>query len=319
MLRTLPRAARPVRNRSAEDRGFGEADLETLPAGAAGGLNKNVLDILALQSRDRARVLRVLESDEPLAPTLVPHVIPLLAWDAVAPEAVDALRGVAEERVGELIDALINPNQEFAVRRRLARVFTVCVSQRAADGLILGLEDQRFEVRFQCARSLRAIVEKNPRVRIDSNTIFEVVRREAAVGRSVWDSNRLLNQLDDRDEYYADEFVRDRANRSLAHVFTLLSLVLQPEPLRIAFRGLHTQDAGLRGTALEYLEGVLPPSIREHLWPFLEDRRAAPAGPARPRDEILADLLRSHKSIVLDLEELQRRVDPPPGKPWPAT
>ena len=78
-----------------------------------------------------------------------------------------ALRKVAEERVGELIDALVDPNQPFAVRRRLARVFSVCVSQRAADGLLLGLDDLRFEVRFQCARSLAAILEKNPRVRID--------------------------------------------------------------------------------------------------------------------------------------------------------
>jgi hypothetical protein len=71
----------------------------------------------------------------------VSHVIPLLAWDVVADHAMFALRKVAEERVGQLVDGLIDPNQDFAVRRRLARVFSVCVSQRAADGLILGLDD----------------------------------------------------------------------------------------------------------------------------------------------------------------------------------
>jgi HEAT repeat protein len=281
-----------------------------------GKLDPDMLQILALRSRDRERVLRVLQSDQGIPPSLVPHVIPLLAWDPVAAEAGDALRRVSEERVGELIDALTDPNQEFAVRRRLARVFSVCVSQRAVDGLMLGLDDQRFEVRFQCARSIAAIVEKNPRVRIDSQAIFNIVRRETAVGRPVWESHRLLNQLEDRDEYFGDEFVKDRANRSLSHVFTLLSFVLPPEPLRIAFRGLHTEDPGLRGTALEYLEGVLPPDIRDRLWPFLEDTRPALRGPARPRDEILADLLKSHHSIVLNLEELQRRLSTPSGKPW---
>lgn len=67
-------------------------------------------------------------------------------------------------------------------------------------------------------------------------------------------------------------------------MFTLLALVLPTEPMRIAFRGLHTNDQTLRGTALEYLEGVLPPAIREPLWPFLEDRRT-PDRPARPREE----------------------------------
>ena len=222
----------------------------------------------------------MLRDDDGLPATLVPHVIPLLAWDPVAEDAVRALRRVAEEHVGELIDALIDPNQPFAVRRRLARVFSVCVSQRAVDGLLLGLDDLRFEVRFQCGRSLAAIVEKNPRVRIDRERVFDVVRREVAVGRPVWESHRLLDQLDEQDNAsFVDEFVKDRAGQSLAHVFTLLSLVLPAEPLQIAYRGLHTDDPSLRGTALEYLEGVLPPDIRERLWPFLGDDAPARAGP----------------------------------------
>ena len=100
-----------------------------------------------------------------------------------------------------------------------------------------------------------------------------MVQREAAVGRPVWDSQRLLHQVDDlRPEPSSTMFVKDSASRSLAHVFTLLALVLPAEPLQIAFRGLHTDDQHLRGTALEYLEGVLPPPIRASLWPYLEDR-----------------------------------------------
>ena len=91
--------------------------------------------------------------------------------------------------------------------------------------------------------------------------------------------------------------MKDRASRSLAHVFTLLSLVLPAEPLQIAFRGLHTDDQNLRGTALEYLEGVLPPAdSRRALWPFLEDPRTAPAQDAAARRDP-GDLLRSHQSI----------------------
>lgn len=270
-------------------------------------LDADMLQILALKSRDRERILRVLDRVERVPAVLVPHIIPLLAWDPVAADAVKALKNVAEERVGELVDALLDPNEDYAVRRRLARVFAVCASQRAADGLLLGLGDQRFEVRFQCARSLRAVLENNPAVRIDRERLLEVVRREVAVGRPMWESHRLLHALDDADaHHFVDEFVKDRASRSLGHVFTLLSLVLPTEPLQIAFRGLHTNDQNLRGTALEYLEGVLPSDIRHLLWPFLEDRRP-PNRTARPRDEILADLLRSHESIMINLTELQHR------------
>jgi hypothetical protein len=277
----------------------------TLPVG-----DPEVMEILSLKSRNRERVLDILRSEEGLAPPLIPHVIPLLAWDPVAEDAVRALRKVAEERVGELIDALLDPNQPFAVRRRLARVFSVCVSQRAVDGLLLGLEDLRFEVRFQCGRSLASILEKNGRVRIDRERVFDVVRKEVAVGRPVWQSHRLLDSVDDPEQRsFVDEFLKDRAGQSLAHVFTLLALVLPTAPLQIAYRGLHTDDPKLRGTALEYLEGVLPQDIYQRLGPFLGRDQQPAARDVRPRDEILADLLRSNESIMLNLEELRRRVD----------
>jgi hypothetical protein len=266
-----------------------------------------IRDIRRLKSRDREAVLGVLRREEAAPPALVPHIIPLLAWDAVAADAINALRRVADERVGELVDALIDPNQDFAVRRRLARVFSVCVSQRAVDGVLLGLDDIRFEVRFQCARSLTAIVEKNPRVRIDPDVIFNVVRQETAVGRAVWDGQRLLDMREERDEHATVEFVRDRANRSLGHVFTLMSLVLPREPVRIAFGALYGNDDQARGTALEYLESVLPPDIFDPLEVYLDVQPSSKIDTGRARAEILADLLRSHQSIGLNLDEVQSR------------
>jgi len=299
MLRTL----RGVPSGRKVERAGAPANEAPVPSGA----DPEIHEIMALRSQDRDRIVAVLRNDEGVPASLVPHTIPLLAWDPVAQEAIRALRAVSEEHVGELVDALIDPNQPFAVRRRLARVFSVCVSQRAADGLLLGLDDPRFEVRFQCGRSLAAILEKNPRIRIDKALVYDVVQREVTVGRPVWQSHRLLDSLDDPDQRsLVDEFVRDRTSQGLAHVFTLLSLVLPTEPLLIAYRGLQTDDPGLRGTALEYLEGVLLPAIRERLWPFLEDPRPARRA-TRAREEIVADLVRSHPSILLNLDELRKR------------
>jgi hypothetical protein len=86
----------------------------------------------------------------------------------------------------------------------------------------------------------------------------------------------------------------------------MLSLVLPAEPLQVAFRALHTDDPNLRGTALEYLEATLPTDIRDRLWAFLEQQPPSHPG-ARPREAILEDLLRSDRSIRLNLEELRRR------------
>jgi ATP:ADP antiporter, AAA family len=269
-------------------------------------LDATMQDILHLRSRDRGRVVAVLGREEGLSSELVPHVIPLLAWDAVAEHATFSLQKVAEEHIGQFVDALIDPNQDFAVRRRLARVFAVCVSQRAVDGLMIALDDIRFAVRCQAGRSLLAIVEKNPLVTISRERILDAVLKEVTVGRPVWEGRRLLDGF--VSDSPLDAFVRDRAGESLAHVFTLLSLVLPREPIQLAFRGLQTDDVQLRGTALEYLDSVLPPTIKQRLWPFL-DQRPTPRR-TRPREEAIAALLRSHQSIMFNLEELRRRAAP---------
>src|SRR5439155_622711 len=78
------------------------------PNAPIGTTDPELQAILRLRSRDRAQVVSVLRAEEGLTPALVPHVIPLLAWDPVAADAVFALRKVAEERVGEFVDVLID-------------------------------------------------------------------------------------------------------------------------------------------------------------------------------------------------------------------
>lgn len=252
-------------------------------------------DILALQSGSRHAVTRVLSRAEGPSAVLVPHVIALLSSDMFAEYALFALRKVAEERVGQLTDALVDPAQDDATRRRLARVFSVCVSQRAADALVHALDDERFDVRFHIARSLAAIYDRNPRVQIRRERIIAVVLREISISVPVWESERLLDGFVSQSRL--DNMVRQRAEQSLGHVFTLLSLILPREPLQIAFRGINSEDRNLRGTALEYLEGVLPPSVRHALWPYLTRPRVRQAG--RPSAAIIASLLRSSASLTL--------------------
>jgi AAA family ATP:ADP antiporter len=222
------------------------------PVAPPATLDPEIQDILLLRSRVRDCVVEVLSREDGLTPALVPHVIPLLAWEPVADYAFFALRKVAEERIGELSDALLDPGENPVVRLGVARVLSVCVSQRAADSAMLALEDPHFEVRSQAARSLAAVMEKNPLIRLDDQRIHSAVLAEVGMD----------NELE---------------SRRVSHAFSLLSLVLPREPLQIAYRGSQSSDRQLRGTALEYLEGVLPPTIRAALWPLLVKRRSAPA------------------------------------------
>ncbi|MGH7680889.1 MAG: hypothetical protein ACRENN_02765 [Candidatus Eiseniibacteriota bacterium] len=260
-----------------------------------------------LRSRDLDRVRRALGAGALDAP-VVPYVVMLLAWDEAARDAIAALRQAEEEATQLLVAGLINPDEDFAIRRRVPLILAFYHNEISAAGLMGGLGDRRFEVRYRCGRALTHRCDLDAAFHVPREVAFQAVLHEVETGAGVWKGRQLLDRMDDESwSPVMDEVVRDRANRSLEHVFTLLALALPRQPLKIAFRGLHTDDPLLRGTALEYLETALPSEIRKPLWPFLEDNRPKRVETHRSPKEALQALLDSRESIVLRLEDLKRK------------
>ena len=221
----------------------------------------------ALRSGDTAAVQAALGRE--LEPPLVGLAIPLLARNDVFLEALDALRRAAPRAAGQLADALLDPAQPSAVRRRLPRVLRSCPTQRAADGLRAGLGDAEFEVRYECGAALARIAERNPELELPPRAVYAAALRE-------------LREAGGLDE--------EARHRLLQHVFHLLSLVLEKEPVRIAHQALRGSGA-LRGTALEYLENVLPGEVRDALWAVLGVSESGKRSARGPQD-LVSELLR---------------------------
>lgn len=260
-----------------------------------------------LASRIPERVKRGLA--EPLDPEHVGQVIPLLAWDDVFREVLRALIKTVDRDVEVLGAALLDKDTDFAVRRRIPRVLARATEQRAADLLTHGLGDPRFEVRFQVGRALTRM-KRTASIQIHEHAITTALRREAGLGRDVWESQRLLDERGDDDtgesnKDLAERILADRASRSMEHVFRLLSLILPDAPLEVAFQGLQTDDATLRGTALEYLDSVLMPELKAELWPFLDADEAWTPSKDRDTDAVVDRLMKSRPSILAKLEALE--------------
>lgn len=264
-------------------------------------------EVSALASREPQRVMEVLRQ-RPFPEHLVERAAPLLAWDLVAVDAAQALRHAPGTTAGVIAGFLRDPGQAFAIRRRIPAVLEAFPTTETIAALIEGLSDTRFEVRYRCGRMLRRMVESNPSLTPDRNAVLSAVVREASVGRRVWQSQRLLDRDEAVKDDPVDEVLRERASLSLLHVFNLLALCYRTDALRVAFRGLHTDDRMLRGTALEYLESMLPAVVWSAIRPYLDDDRTGLA-PARTTDTVLDELLKSHASIELRLDELRRGDD----------
>ena len=262
--------------------------------------------IALLESGDPIRVRFALASSQPMDPPILERVIALLARDDLSQPALRALRSAAVDATPAMARALLDPASPDDVRRRLPRAIVSGEPAAAAAALTGGLEDERFEVRMACGRALLKLHERHPELPLDTPHLIASVLAEAARGRKVWGVARDLDRgLEDSEETPFGDLVRDRTTRGLEHCFTLLALMLPGEPLRVAWRALHTGDPVLRGTALEYLDGALPPIVREALWPHLEVERATVA-PGRSRAQALDDLLRASPSVEIRISDLRR-------------
>lgn len=245
--------------------------------------DRTLLTLAELRSGDRGRVEAALRELRDPGPVEIAQVIQLLAWNDVVPHARAVLEKASGRYVGLLTDALLNGETEFAIRRRIPRVLGVTPDQRAASGLIAGLDDERFEVRYQCSRAIRRLIAQSPDLPIDGPRMLRVVEREVSAPLSVWRGYRLIDQVEQEEAGALPGEVENHGERNLEHVFSLLVAVLPGGPLDAALQGIRSADTDLRSVAIEYLEGVLPPTVWSNLQRLIAATPTSSAGDAPAR------------------------------------
>jgi hypothetical protein len=227
------------------------------------------LDLLTeLRSGDRGRVERALDGMERIDGLIVAQLIDLLAWDDVTRRARLALERAMPTHEGQLADALLDPATDFSVRRRIPRILSRTGTPRVIEDLVRGLDDSRFEVRYQCSRAIDRLRQAHANTHIDRDRVLAVIDRELSVTAQVWRTHRVLDP-DDADEDGVPGHRRTQLGAE--HIFALLATFLPREPLTVAFNGLRSSDRALRGVAHEYLDSVLPPHITARLHLLIEE------------------------------------------------
>jgi hypothetical protein len=199
-------------------------------------------------------VVRVLEAG-PLDTRLVGFAVPLLAYGALIEPVTVALRAIAEQVVGQLVDALHDQRLSIVARRRIPRILKSSNHPRAAQGLLDALRAPERELRYRAATALAELTERHPELAPDARLVHELVRGE----------------LRSNGEEPA----------TLQHLFAILSLVLERDALWLARRALTHGDAMQRGTALEYLHTTLPEPLRTEFVNHLESGRIQTRSPVR--------------------------------------
>ncbi|MCP5144711.1 MAG: hypothetical protein H6978_07795 [Gammaproteobacteria bacterium] len=245
--------------------------------------------IADLNSGDTARIREFLLGDF-MDRRLVPSIIPLLGVDMLAEDVRMELRWMVPQTVGALTDALLDPDLPVSVRQRIPGVMEVSHSPRVIHALQQGLHDPEFNIRYSCGRALARMRGRDDSLDIDDHDVYELVRQEVRVDETTWRRRELEVEVDlPIDLEAAPVGGSTQTDYSLAHVFNLLSLVLDSEAVYLALRAVVSNDRALHGTALEYLENVLPEDIRDDLWLHLGEavpRRVVRRGLSELVDEL---------------------------------
>ncbi len=224
------------------------------------------------------------------AQPMVAYAILLLAHRDLHTAAFDALSRISATITGQLTDVLVDGDADLLVRRRVALVLAHSGTQRGLDALLLGATDADFAIRYVCSRALAQLTAREPRLRIDRAKVLHA----------------LLVELDHRTRKAArPNFVPDRredapvfamrrphavVDYTLDHVFTMVALHIARDQLQMAYAALQDDDVRQRGTALEYLQTILPADLRDAVWPFVDQLASQPTRSART---ILAELIRT--------------------------
>ena len=245
--------------------------------------------VAELMSGDPARIVRELEAG-PLNRRLVSLVVPLLEHNDIRGKVIQALDAVAHEAIGQLSDALLDVELSNRVRYRIPSLLAKVANPKAMRALTQGLSDPDFELRERCARALLSFRRRDPTLRPPNALVLAAVQRELEVSPPIWRSRGAAKPTRDPT---LSQIGALSSNRSLQHVFTLLCLRLNPDELELALRALGGNDSKLRGTALEYLENVVPTELKEALWPHLADHRPLRKSAPRSKGELADELKRS--------------------------
>ncbi len=235
---------------------------------------------------------------------LTGHVLPLLDHPVLAGDAESFLRRVAPRVVGQLVDALLDPGEPHSVKLRIAALLGELEEPRSMAGLLAASERGAFELRLAAARAAASRVARAGAVISDRAAVYALVRRELSVDEETWrQQGEKASPRTGRDRsILLQGRVLEEVSPSLEHVFTLLALVHKREVMASVLAGLVSGDQHLHGTALEYLESVLPSEVRATLWPRLDHSVRSTQG--HERDSMAEELLRSSANWVVGRGEL---------------
>ena len=258
----------------------------------------------------------------------IPRVLAWLTDPQLATHVAEALAKFGDRIVGTVRDHLTDPAVPIEVRREIPGALVRIGTPAAERVLVENLLESDTTLRFRIISSLNKLHQLHPEFGLDGQMIETVLAAEI-LGH--YRSYQILGTLGanlESDEPVA-RGLRESMNQEVERIFRLLGLLYTRYDLHSAYFGVQSDNAVVHANALELLDNILKPQLRNVLLPLLDSGVSAAervrlanrlvGAKVETREEAVAALVSSedpwlkscgaHAIGTLGLRSLERELD----------
>ena len=201
--------------------------------------------------------------------SLLPQVLDLLRDPLVVPDAVESLALFGDTIVGTLRDYLADPSIPREIRREIPELLLRIGTPAAQAVLVENLMERDARIRFRVITALNKLLQADPTRRVDRQLVSSVLHAEIV---GLYRSHQVLAALERHNaaSEVAVQALRDATAQEAERVFRLLKVLYPQADMHSAYVGLQSENPVIHDNALEFVENVLSPDLRERLVPLLD-------------------------------------------------
>jgi len=196
---------------------------------------------------------------------------PMALADGIASEAGAGLPAISASATGTIVyrTGSAGGQRQFIWFDRAGKELSRIGTPEAEQILIQGLLAADVTLRHRVVASLNKLRDVHPDIKIDPSVVELLLAAEIAGHyRSYQVLGPLRAQLKDDDPVL--EALRHSMEQEIERIFRVMALLLPQSGLHDAYVGLRSANPIVRANALEFLDNVLKPELRQVLVPLLD-------------------------------------------------
>jgi AAA family ATP:ADP antiporter len=206
--------------------------------------------------------------------SLIGDLIDRLAEPALNQTVIEALATFGDRIVGTLRDYLTDAEMRPEIRREIPKVLEEIGTRSAQAVLIESVLDRDVLLRYHTIAALNRLGQAHPD-RTTDRKLIETVLAAEIMGH--YRSYQVLGTLGGALASSADDSanpvehgLRESMEKETERIFRLLKLLFPQYDLHSAHVGLQSDDPVVHDNAVEFMDSVLPPEVRQILIPLFD-------------------------------------------------